>query len=148
MTSRRAIKGVLHNFLGTFTSRNSDFDGYWLFGLLVKDMRQMSVDLLDASGERKATPRAYAEWLAAQRFAEQIGKAGLPKSCLREARLEITKVSDAQHGCSVNGHFCSGYEMRFVAQAVTDLGQTYERALSIFVAPNDPKVELRSARAS
>ena len=147
MRSRRAIKGVLHNFLGTFTSRYSDFDGYWLFGLLVENLGCLSIDLLDASGERTATPRAHAEWLAVQKFAEQIGKAGLAKSCLREARLEITKVSEAQHACCVNGHYCSGYVMRFVAQAVTDLGQKYERTLSILVAPHDSKAELR-ARAS
>ncbi len=28
------MKGVLHNFLGTLTSRYSDHRGYWLFGPL------------------------------------------------------------------------------------------------------------------
>ncbi len=35
---RRIIKAVLDNFLGTYTSRYSDFHGYWLFGFLVKDL--------------------------------------------------------------------------------------------------------------
>jgi len=147
MTSRRTIKGVLHNFLGTYTSRYSDFDGYWLFGLLVEKLGRISIDLLDASGERKATPLAYAEWLAAQKFREQIGKAGLPRSWFQEARLDVTKSADTRLGL-VNGRSCSGYDVRFLAHVVTDLGKTYDSASSIFVAPHDPKVELRSARAA
>jgi len=29
------MTAVLKNFLGTYTSRYSDFQGYWLFGFLV-----------------------------------------------------------------------------------------------------------------
>jgi hypothetical protein len=46
MKPRRIIKGVLHNFLGTYTSRYSDYDGYWLFGMLVRDVEELSIDLL------------------------------------------------------------------------------------------------------
>ena len=46
MTSRRVIPGVLHNFLGTFTSRYSDFNGYWIFGFLVEKMDSVRIDLL------------------------------------------------------------------------------------------------------
>lgn len=37
MARRRVIKSVLHNFLGTYISRYSDFRGYWLFGFLVSN---------------------------------------------------------------------------------------------------------------
>jgi hypothetical protein len=145
--NRRIIKGVLHNFLGTYTSRYSDFNGYWLFGLLVEDLGRIGVDLLDASGERKATPWAYAEWLASQKFAEQIGKAHLPKAWFREARLDITRSADTRLGL-VNARGCSGYDVRFLTHVVTDLGRTYDSTASIFVAPHDPKVESRSGRAA
>ena len=36
MPTRRVIKSVLHNFLGTYTSRYSDYNGYWLFGFMVE----------------------------------------------------------------------------------------------------------------
>ena len=148
MTSRRVIKGVLHNFLGTFTSRYSDFDGYWVFGLLVQGMDTESIDLLAVSAESTdATPSAFARRLAAQKFAEQIAKAGLPGSWFREARLDITKLPVSRFGV-VNGRSCSGHDVRFLAHAVTDLGRIYDATLSIFVAPHDPKVELRSARAA
>ena len=35
MPTRNALKGVLAGFLGTYTSRNSDYRGYWLLGFLV-----------------------------------------------------------------------------------------------------------------
>ena len=38
MPRRRTIKGVLDNFLGTYTSRYSDYDGYWLFGMVVGEV--------------------------------------------------------------------------------------------------------------
>src|SRR5437667_11840282 len=97
MTSRRTIKGVLHNFLGTYTSRYSDFDGYWLFGFLVDGIDHAKCDLIETSGENiEATPIAAAKRLAATKFAEQIEKAGLPRSCFREAHLDITKSADSR----------------------------------------------------
>jgi hypothetical protein len=170
--TRRIIKSVLHNFLGTYTSRYSDFNGYWLFGFLVGDISQVAVDLLGADRYQEKnragfnrggalqrfvysfypypyphyayrSPIAYAEWLAARRFAEQIGKAGLPPSWFREARLEITMPADTRIGVVVRRHKCPGFEMRFFVQVITDLGRTYQDVRSIFVAPHDPGEERR-----
>lgn len=147
MTSRRIIKGVLHNFLGTFTSRHSDFDGYWVFGYLVDGLDWVRIDLLDiSSGSAEATPSGFTRRLATQKFAEQIAKAGLPKTWFREARLEMSRPTETRLGV-VNGRTTPGYDVKCHALAVTDLGQTYDAALSIFVAAHDPKIELRSARA-
>ena len=124
------------------------FDGYWVFGFLVERMDGASIDLLDLRTESAdTTPSAFARRLAAQKFAEQIAKAGLPRSWFREARLDISKSAEPRFG-AVNDRSCSGYDVRFLAHAVTDLGRTYDTTLSIFVAPHDPKVELRSARAA
>ncbi len=148
MTSRRHIKGVLWNFLGTFTSRYSDFDGYWVFGFLFENLDGMKIDLLTTSiGNTSAMPSDFARQLALQKFAEQIAKAGLPRIWFREAYLEISKSSEPVFGV-VNGLGTSGSNIRFLARAVTDLGRAYEATVSIFVAPHDPKVELRSARAT
>ena len=89
MTSRRVIRGVLHNFLGTYTSRYSVFNGYWVFGMLIENINTETIDLLPVTAESTdATPSAFARRLGAQRFAEQIAKAGLPSSWIREARLK------------------------------------------------------------
>ena len=148
MPSRRAIKGVLDNFLGTFTSRYSDLGGYWLFGFLIENIEQIRTDLLAAdSTVSDTTPAAVARGLAATRFAEQIEKAGIPKAWFREARLEAAKMPGTRVG-PINGRICCGYEVRFLVKVVTDLGRGYERALPVFVAPHNPAVEIRSTRAS
>jgi len=147
MARRRNIKGVLHNFLGTYTSRYSDFDGYWLFGFLVEVIRELRIDLIEVRAEcNETTPIATAERLGVTKFSEQMEKAGLPTSCIREAHLKITKSPELIDGF-VNGWLSSGYQVKFVVEAVTDLGKTYESTMSLFVAPHNPKVERRSGRA-
>jgi hypothetical protein len=147
MTSRRVIPGVLHNFLGTFASRYSDFDGYWVFGFLVEDLDTVRIDLLDEPpGSVDSTPSGFARRMAAQKFREQIAKAGLPKEWFHEAHLDISRSPESKLGF-VNGRSSSGYDLRFQAHVVTDLGRAYDSTASIFVAPHDPRVESRSARA-
>src|SRR6266436_3851644 len=103
MMRRRTITSVLHNFLGTYTSRYSDYDGYWLFGMLVADVAELKIDLLgSAFGTTVSTPIAAATQLAAQRFREQMKKAGLSVACVTEATLDITKLPDSRRRV-VNG---------------------------------------------
>jgi len=145
---RRTIKGVLHNFLGTYTSRYSDYDGYWLFGMLVGDVGELKIDLLSPSAATSASaPVAAAIQLAAQKFREQMEKAGLSVSWVREARLDITRLPDSRRG-PVNGRVCAGHDVRFVARVVSDYGKAYESEMSVFVAPHDSGVELRSTRGT
>jgi len=100
-----------------------------------------------SSDSSETTPLAAAGRLAVTKFAEQLEKAGLPKAYVCEAYVDIAKSSDLRPGV-VNGHVCSGYDVRCLVQAITDLGRTYESTWSIFVAPHNPKVESRSARAT
>jgi len=148
MNRRRTIKGVLHNFLGTYTSRYSDYDGFWLFGILLGDVEELKIDLLSGSvGTSQPAPVTAAIELAVQRFAEQVEKAGLSVSCVREARLEITKLPGSQRG-AVHGHISVGNHVRFVARVVSDYGKTYEGTRTVFVAPHDASVERRSTRGT
>ena len=146
--SRKAIKGVLHNFLETYTSRYSDYDGYWLFGMLIDELEQFNINLLDAGrGITESAPMTIAVQLAATKFKEQMGKAGLSLLCIREAHLAATKSPDLRNGY-VNGHRSTGFDVSFVARAVSHGGKSYECRKSVFVAPHDPAVELRSARGT
>jgi hypothetical protein len=148
MTRRRVIKRVLDNFLGTFTSRYSDFDGYWVFGFLVESMDSMNLDLLNVIAEGiDVTPSAFVRRQATQKFAEQLMKAKFPTSRLQEAHLTITRSPVARFGTVNHYRCCAGYDVRLLASAVTDLEKTYSSTLSIFVAPHDPQAELRSGRA-
>ncbi len=147
MSRRRQLKGVLHNFLGTLSSRYSDFDGYWLFGFLIESLDQSSINLLDENVENSdVAPIAFFKRLAAQKFAEQIAKAGLSRSWIREAHLDISRSPEARFG-RVNGQDCYRYDVRFMAHIETDLGKFYKAYEGISVAPHNPNVERRSARA-
>src|SRR5206468_1458652 len=92
MVTHRVVKAVLKNFLGTYTSRYSDYCGYWLFGFLVGDLDEVQFDLLTRAGGNQNTPRAVATLLAATKFADQMCKAGLKPSQFRDARLRIKKL--------------------------------------------------------
>jgi hypothetical protein len=47
MKIRRRLTGMLFGFLDAFSSRHSDYDGYWIFGLLVRECAHVSFDLLN-----------------------------------------------------------------------------------------------------
>ena len=147
MIRRRTIKGVLQNFLGTYTSRYSDYEGYWLFGLLANDVEQLRIDLLDSETKNsKSKSMAFAVELAKRKFSEQLIKNRIAASWVREAQLEIVKLPHAKNGF-VNGHSSIGHDFRFAAKVVSDLGKTYDTELLVFVAPHNPSVESRSTRA-
>jgi hypothetical protein len=146
-TSRRSIRGALSGLLGHYTSRYSDYDGYWLFGILVADLNKLKIDLLASDDAIDgAEPLRAAARLARHTFRDQMTKAGVPVSLVREACLEITRSETPSAKGLVNGLVKPGYEVTFVARAVSDLGTAYELACSAFVAPHDPAVEQRSAR--
>src|SRR5262245_28787953 len=102
MATRKAVRGVLGNFLGTYTSRYSDSDGYWLFGFLVADLGELRIDLLAPPASDSEGPLGLAVRSAAAKFADQMQKAGLVCPQIQEAWLTIRKLSGQTAG-SVNG---------------------------------------------
>src|SRR4029077_7714090 len=110
MATRRAIRGVLGNLLGTYTSRYSDYDGYWLFGFLVADLVELRIDLLATAVDDSHMPTGVAAQLAVERFDDQMRKAGLKRSQVREACVTIRRLPGMAEG-SVNRHSCTGYRV-------------------------------------
>jgi len=143
MPSRKVIKSALAGFLGTFTSRNTDYQGYWLFGLVEKDIQHCKINLLSPSPADK-TPRLAIQAMAVQRFEEQVSKAGLPRSVVLDAELEITKGQDASRGF-VGSHATDGHMVKFVARATVSNGRCFETERLVFVAPHDSDGERRRA---
>jgi len=137
---------VLGNFLGTYTSRYSDYRGYWLFGFLVADLDELRIDLLASPAAEADSPLGVAVRSAAAKFANQVQKAGLVRPQIRDAWLTIRKLAGPATG-SVNGVPCAGHNVSFSAGAVMDGGRRYEREQVLFVAPHNAEVELRSGRA-
>ncbi|XGW00288.1 MAG: hypothetical protein ACAF41_15295 [Leptolyngbya sp. BL-A-14] len=148
MVSRNAVKGVLHNFLETYTSRYSDYDGYWLFGLLIEGLEQLDIDLLKPQREvcRNAINSAAMQ-LATAKFKDQVEKGRLDLASFQQASLVITKSLASKDGY-VNCHKSAGFEISFVIRATLHEDKTYECRKAIFVAPHNPKVERRSGRAN
>lgn len=131
---------MLHNFLGTFTSRHSDHRGYWLFGQLPADLDRWSLDLRGdpPAGE---SPVDVARRLAIRRFNEQVCKAGLDRSVVAEALLSWSR---AEPFLGWQGdHLVSGHRVELRARVVTDMGRAVERRHTCFVAPHDPIRERR-----
>jgi hypothetical protein len=143
LVSQRAVKGVLGNFLGTYTSRYTDYEGYSLFGFIVSDLSSLAIDLLCPAFGTESGPLNAAVQLAASKFDEQMRKADLDRSQVREASLTIEKSPTLVAGL-VNGHACNGYNVSFLARAITQSGKQYERRQAVFVAPHDARIEHRS----
>lgn len=145
MPTRRVIKSALAGFLGTFTSRYSDYEGYWLLGLVEPELRQSTLDLL-AGAPRDPTPSAAWRRLAVRRFAEQVAKSGLTLAIVREAVLETAARPGSEVG-RADEHRAEGHTVDFVVRVVLDTGRAYERTASVFIAPHDPARERRRVKA-
>jgi hypothetical protein len=144
MASSRVMRSVLWNMLGTYASRYSEFDGYWLFGFLVEDLGELRIDLRGAAPARSATPVEAATHLAIRRFQEQVTKSRLDPGQIRSASLVLRRLPGTVQGV-VNEHACEGYRLRLAAEATMASGRRYEKERTVlFVAPHDPSRERRS----
>jgi hypothetical protein len=146
MTKRRLIKSVLAGFIGTYTSRYSDYHGYWLMGQMTVDPGGYVVDLM-AVPTTESSVNAFARRLAVQRFQEQLAKCGLDPAVIRSAQLNVrleTEIVEGLHG----DYPSEGHLIEFVASAVLDTGRQYECKRKVFVAPHDPQKETRRLPAA
>ncbi len=143
MATRRVIKSVLQSFLGTYTSRYSDYDGYWLFGFLVADLGELRINLLGQNVGDPASPVGVATSLAVTKFEEQRRKSDLAPSHIHEAWLTIQRLPGERKWWA-SDHWSAGFNIRFSALAVMENGKRYERECDVFVAPHNPEFESRS----
>jgi len=142
MPSSRVLTGVLHNFLGTLTSRYTEFDGFWLFGFIVPSFPELDIDLLALPEVADLTPEGVFRSVACGRFAEQLGKAGLERARLEQAVL-YWRRSDARPVPSVWG-LREGYRVVFEVFTSVASGRKFRRATSRFILAHNPKLESRS----
>lgn len=137
----RALHALLHNFLGTFTSRYTQRDGYWLFGFVVEGP-DLDVDLLGPPPEDAAALTTAEAWAVAL-FRDQLRKARLDPSRIVAAGLRSSASPD-EVTREVDGTDRRGRDLRFEAQATAPSGRVAVVACTLFVAPHDPSVERRS----
>ena len=78
---------------------------------------------------------------AIAKFLDQLAKAGLAPSQLREARLVVERTGGpVAH--SVNGYPSTGHDVRFTAEAVLTGGRVHRASRVLFVAPHNPEAEI------
>lgn len=144
--SRRVLPSVLHNLLGTLSSRNSDYDGYWIFGLFVEHVSHSVIDLL-ADQPPASASRSWNAFvrLARHRFDDQVRRRYVVEYIQRAA---LTFERGGPRLGAVNGTARSGFEVILSAEVISDLGKAYRRQTSFFVAPHDAAIERQSARAA
>ncbi len=145
MPRRTEIKGVIDTFLSSFTSRYSDYDGYWIFGLLVDEDEEINIDLLAPFHSNTTSVVSVVKRIASDTFQNQIAKYKLPPSVIHGATLKITKTDKVTKCCN-HGMWRDCVGLRLCVQVLTDLGRQFERERLVFAAPHDPNFETRSAR--
>lgn len=133
MPSRRVLQGALVGFLGTYASRYSDFDGYWLFGFLVRDFPLLEVDLLGVTECDSRTPDGRACALARARFREQVERAGLSLDVVKAALLVIQREGAGAR--VIDGQEQSGFEVRLTVTAVSNWGRVFRSERGLFAFP-------------
>lgn len=133
---RRRLRGVLANFLSGLTSRYSDVDGYWLFGLLARDVDALELDLVGpAPSEAGPTLRATFD-IARQRLQQQWASAGLTPPAFSAVVLSMTKRTAP-----------GGFVISLTVVAETRDGRVVQAGREVFARPHDPTRESRSLRA-
>jgi hypothetical protein len=146
MKVRRRLTGVLYGFLDTFTSRYSDYDGYWIFGLLVREGDEVSLNLLHTNSNfEESVIISAATGIARAKFNEIRQKFHIPAEFVSEGRVLVSKLEPATLGL-VNGRTSKGHLYSVCAEATSDLGKKYTARKTIFIAPHDPAVEHRSTQ--
>ncbi|MBS0659055.1 MAG: hypothetical protein JSR82_12510 [Verrucomicrobia bacterium] len=146
MARRRAIRAVLRSFLEAFARRYSEPQAYWLFGLLVADVGDRTIDLL-REPELAGPPTVLDLTLRQSRalFREQLHKGGLHMLSIRGATLRLRQMPMPRH-FERNGQPVTGYEIQFGITVVSEFGRVFNDTESILGAPADPCADLRSLR--
>jgi hypothetical protein len=146
MKMRRHITGVLGNTLSAFTSRYSDYDGYWLFGILITRGDRFTFHLAGENQPEATDPVAAAAFYRVRSlFSQQLEKAQIPAGFISSAAVFLEKNQPPKSG-PVNHHAVLGHDVTISARAVSDLGKVYSSTKLIFVARHDPDIELKSSR--
>ena len=142
------MRGVLAGFVGTVSSRNSDFQGYWIFGQMAATvLLGLEVDLLERSPTtnlEKSIVAAY-RFLVKQRFFEQLTRHRLPLQWVKRAELNLRRTNSVAE-VVVNQAVSPAQLWELQASLTTDLGRTFSASQTLCVAVHDPGIELRSAR--
>lgn len=138
MPARRQFKGVLDNFMGTFTSRYSGYRTGWLYAHLVEHLGVLKFNLFE-DAPTGTDPISYAHRLAIERFGEQMAKARVSRDQIKAASVRIWRDKEPIWGH--RGEPCWGYRVHVVGRAEDVRGLAFESTYSHWVAPYEEERE-------
>jgi len=136
MSRRKQFRGICHDVLGSFVSRNNDFEGYWALGhyvSILESLGEWSLQLRLQHETETSDHRALDVLKHYYRSAvlRTMAANTMPQEWLADAAIKVSIVAPAQMICEI--------------EIVSDLGRTYRSERTIAVRPHDPGVELRRA---
>ena len=152
MPRRKLLKSVASGFLGSFLSRNNDFDGYWALGLLYqlaldRETRSMTIELFrdrDKSLPRHALIDDVSTRYRAQ-FISMLEKAGFNQGDVVSVIIELEFCTAKQIPFR---HLKTHGELLFCSVTITDEQRHAWRVEGGGkCAPHDPAKESRSTRS-
>lgn len=134
MPKRKQFKGICHDILDTFISRNNDLDGYWALGKYVS--------FLEAIGELRlqfkllesiTIPHSPSATLAVEYYRGAVLRMmranAMPDSWIADATITVSIVAPTKMVCNI--------------EIVSDLGKAYQHERLIHVRAHDPAREYR-----
>lgn len=141
------MRSVVDNFLATFKSRNTDFDGYWAYGFIIERMRdELQIDLINQNESAVSAAEGMIISLARNRFVAQVAKARLDLAFIQNALLVI-RNSGTRGTCWINDSQTTGSELILTVEVIMDNDRRYSGSETICVAQHDASRERRSTRA-
>lgn len=148
MIEKRWLKNIAAGLLDSFVSRNNDFIGYWVLGVLYTETlaygKRVDIDLLAASAD-PATPAA----VAAACFWSDYLRAALQRHRGAVGDLEMATVS-ITFGCSPlpqpRHHMCGGDPFACSLRLLSRSGDVADREALGFCFPHLSHDGRRSTR--
>ena len=138
MARRIELRGIVHDALAAFISRNNDLNGYWALGQLRNWIEGEGAGTLDIPlvGEGIAEIKPEIS-LISQRFAVTLQvlmkSQNLPSEWVQDAHFTVELAAFDRLICSLH--------------VVADLGRSFEFSRILLVRRHDPRRELRRATA-
>jgi hypothetical protein len=138
------IFSCARGFLGTIISRYSNYDGYWIYGFLIKQHESIEINLLDSIDNYPGrNPLKYFTRISINKFHTQVIKNQINEKDIQEAKLTVRNTNITSWGF-VNRERSIGFDVVVEIVIVKSNGRKIVEKKNIFVAPHNPSKELRN----
>lgn len=145
---RNALKSIAAGVLGSFVSRNNDFNGYWaigqLYSLALKSRgKTVSISLTGDSGVPRGTLPGALEFKYGEMFFNLLARWAIQKDCIKTATIILEFECDMPSSQVLANN---GKPFRATFAVETDYGQCFQLQYSGACWSHNPARESRSTR--